>query len=75
MSSENDSSSECLAGEPLDATSQDTTPLGQNDASPSLLGSDSEPQEGSSYMLEAWAQAPASSEPWSSAKAAYSPQS
>ncbi|KAJ5520088.1 hypothetical protein N7463_000541 [Penicillium fimorum] len=74
MSAEKDLSSDFLAGELLDTTSKDTTPLSQNDASQSLLASDSEPQDGSSYMLDAWAQAPASSEPWSPAKAAYSPQ-
>ncbi|KAJ5816368.1 hypothetical protein N7447_008601 [Penicillium robsamsonii] len=74
MSSEKDLSSDFLAGEPLDSTGQDTTPLGNNDASQSLLASGPEPQEGSPYMLDAWAQAPASSEPWSPAKAAYSSQ-
>ncbi|KAJ5970625.1 uncharacterized protein N7479_000543 [Penicillium vulpinum] len=75
MSSNNkDSSSDLLAAKTPDTTANGTTAAGQNGASQvSLPTSNSESQNGGS-MLQAWATAPASSDPWSAAKATLSPR-
>ncbi|KAJ5922127.1 hypothetical protein N7516_009830 [Penicillium verrucosum] len=75
MSSNKNSSSDFLTTKTSGPTTQGTTPHGHNDASQiSLLASNSESQKGSSSMLKAWMNAPSSSDPWSSTKAAYFPQ-
>ncbi|KAJ5210800.1 hypothetical protein N7491_010610 [Penicillium cf. griseofulvum] len=75
MSSNKAPSSDFLTAKPADTTGKDTTSFGQNGVSQtSLFASSSGAKTGSSYMLETWAQAPASSEPWSPAKATYSSQ-
>ncbi|OQE38434.1 hypothetical protein PENCOP_c008G02081 [Penicillium coprophilum] len=71
MSSNKDSSSAFLAGEAPGNATEETTPLGQSDASQESLPVSSSEVQTESSMLEAWAQAPISSEPWSPAKAAY----
>ncbi|KAJ5510309.1 hypothetical protein LT330_010395 [Penicillium expansum] len=70
MSSNKASSSDFLAAKTSGPTTKGTTSLGLNDASVSTPKS----QKGSSSMLESWANAPTSSEPWSTVKATYSPQ-
>ncbi|KAJ5154590.1 uncharacterized protein N7500_010029 [Penicillium coprophilum] len=75
MSSNKDSSSAFLAGEAPGNATEKTTPLCQSDASQESLPASSSEVQTESSMLEAWVQAPVSSEPWSPAKAAYSPQS
>ncbi|KAJ5426066.1 hypothetical protein N7465_001136 [Penicillium sp. CMV-2018d] len=75
MSSNKDSSSDFLTTKTSGPTTQGTTCRGHNDASQiSLLASNSESQKGTSSMLETWMNAPSSSDPWSSTKAAYFPQ-
>ncbi|KAJ5680907.1 hypothetical protein N7536_012046 [Penicillium majusculum] len=75
MSSNKDSSSDFLTTKTSGPTTQGTTSRDHNDASQtSLLASNSSSQKGTSYILEAWANAPSSSDPWSPAKAAYFPQ-
>ncbi|KAJ6133370.1 hypothetical protein N7471_008585 [Penicillium samsonianum] len=75
MSSNKGSSSDFLAVKNSGTTGNGTTSLGHNDTSQmSSFASNSESQEGSSYMLDRWAEAPPSSEPWSSVKATYFPK-
>ncbi|KGO75306.1 hypothetical protein PITC_001190 [Penicillium italicum] len=70
MSSNKASSSDFLAPKTSGSTTKGTASLGCGDASVST----SKSQKGSSPMLEAWENAPTSSEPWSAVKATYSPQ-
>ncbi|KAJ9483305.1 hypothetical protein VN97_g10104 [Penicillium thymicola] len=73
--SSNKNSSDFLTTKTSGPTTQGTTSHGHNDASQiSLLASNSESQKGTSSMLEAWMNAPSSSDPWSSTKASYFPQ-
>ncbi|CAI7565872.1 hypothetical protein PCG10_005260 [Penicillium crustosum] len=75
MSSNKDSSSDFLTTKTSGPTTQGTTSHGHNGASQtSLFTSNPELQNGTASMLEAWANAPISSDSWSSAKAAYFPQ-
>ncbi|CAI7613838.1 unnamed protein product [Penicillium palitans] len=75
MSSNKDSSSDFLTTKTSGPTTQGTTSRGHNDVSQtSLLSINSELQTGTSSMFEAWVNAPSSSDPWSSAKAAYFPK-